>query len=173
MTPAFERTSNNNPRKRRTGCLPWGITLILTVYLSGFLITKFAKKDLNSNFDDDLNNLKIFRHKRDTSFTQIIYSQNETFNATTVPPQTTTGKKNGIYPPDVFDREKRRNGKLRRFMFQRMVNGNSLNYIFLGLVCKNFYFTEACSTFVTLIRNSNGAFQIHKLLKPYIFSSIL
>jgi len=116
MAPSvvFDRTSNLSQRKRRLSYLPWGITVILVVYLTGFMIAKSAKKDFSSNSPDNSHTFKIVRHKREILFTQIINLQNATINATTTPLPKSTGEKknNGIYPPDVFDREKRRNGKI-------------------------------------------------------------
>ena len=105
-----KRSSTTKQRKNRLSYLPWGISLLLAVYLFSFLISTFFKQE--TYVIDDLKNLKIFRHKRDISFSPVIYSQNSTFNATPTPTESTTVKEggDGIYPPDVFDREKRRQG---------------------------------------------------------------
>ena len=111
---AVRRTLSNHQRRNRYNYLPWGITVILIVYLTLFFIASFATKDTNLNFIDDVNTLKSIRHKRDTGFSNIIHAENETLNATDLPSDsksTTKDENQGIYPPDVFDLEKRRQGK--------------------------------------------------------------
>ena len=82
--------------------MPWGIMVIISVYFCAYLLTNLHKNGAAI----DLNQ----RHKRDTD--KYDFSKNITLNLTTHPNKSESeeSQDQGIYPPDVFDLEKRRQG---------------------------------------------------------------
>ena len=104
------------PQQKRLHRLPWGLLVLVIVYLGTFMITTqdnetSRNQSFIKTFDEN------YRRKRETNYDFTTVSNEETTTNkslwTTTTPEKTKRESQGIYPPDYFNFDMRRKGILK------------------------------------------------------------